>query len=117
VAGAAQKPLAGSWTIVKNCTGGTCTYEMTREFLGETDKHGQLVPAADGWHVVFPTRGFRARCRASGNVITVKSRASFVIHFDAGGRTAQAHEIDAFEGANCTAFARSIEWNASLPTF
>jgi uncharacterized RDD family membrane protein YckC len=114
---AARKPLTSSWTIVKNCSAATCGYEMTRKFLDETDEHGQLSPAADGWHVIFPTRGFRAKCPTTGNVITVKRRASFVIHFDPDGRSAQAHETNAFQAGACGAFARRIDWNASLPTF
>jgi uncharacterized RDD family membrane protein YckC len=109
--------VVGSWTFVKNCDAGICGYAMAGKLLDETDEHGQLTPATDGWHVVFPTRAFRAKCPLSGRVITVKSRASLVIHFDPGGRTAQAHETNAFQADNCAAFARSIEWNASLPTF
>jgi uncharacterized RDD family membrane protein YckC len=114
---ASRKPLVGSWTIEKSCKAGACGYEMARTFLDEKDVHGQLAPAADGWHVVFPTRAFRAKCPVSGNVITVKRRAEFVIHFDPGGRSAQAHETDAFQADDCAAFARRIDWNASLPTF
>jgi uncharacterized RDD family membrane protein YckC len=113
----AHKPLVSSWTITKHCDGAACTYEMTRKFLDETDNHGQLAPAADGWHVVFPTRAFRARCPGSDNVVTVKRRASFVIHFDAGGRTAEAHEANAFQTDSCGAFARRVDWNASLTSF
>jgi uncharacterized RDD family membrane protein YckC len=114
---ASRKPLAGTWSITKHCDAGVCTYEMTRKFLDETDEHGQLTPAADGWHVVFPTSGFRAKCPGSDKVITVRRRASFVIHFDAGGRTAEAHETNAFRADDCGAFARRIDWNASLPSF
>jgi uncharacterized RDD family membrane protein YckC len=38
-------------------------------------------------HVVFPTRAFRATCPGSSSVITVRRRAAFVMHFDAGGCT------------------------------
>jgi uncharacterized RDD family membrane protein YckC len=114
---AAHKPVVSSWTIAKSCKAGACGYEMARDFLGERDDHGQMTPAADGWHVVFATRGFRARCPGSASVITVRRRAAFVIHFDPGGRSAQAHEANAFQAENCAAFTRSIDWNASLPTF
>jgi uncharacterized RDD family membrane protein YckC len=114
---ASQKPLASTWSITKHCDSGTCTYEMTRKFLDETDVQGHLIAAADGWHVTFPTRGFRAKCPGSDTVITVRQRASFVIHFDAGGRSAEAHETNAFQADSCGGFARRIDWNASLPTF
>jgi uncharacterized RDD family membrane protein YckC len=112
-----HKPMVRSWSISKSCaSGGGCTYEIVRDVPGEGIERGQLTPAADGWHVVFPTRAFRATCPGSSSVVTVRRRAAFVMHFDPGGRTAQAHETNAFQ-AVCGAFARRMDWTASLPTF
>jgi uncharacterized RDD family membrane protein YckC len=114
---ATHKPMVRSWSISKTCTSGrACTYEIVRDVPGEGSERGQLTPAADGWHVVFPTQAFRATCPGSSTVVTVRRRAAFVVHFDPGGRTAQAHETSAFQ-AVCGAFARRTDWTASLPTF
>ncbi|HEX4732824.1 MAG TPA: RDD family protein [Thermoleophilaceae bacterium] len=113
----ANKPLVRSWQIAKRCAGSTCSYEITRTVDGASNETGTLAPAADGWHVTFPTKGFRATCPGSSHVTTVRRRAAFVMHFDAGGRTAEAHESNAFQSDDCGAFARQMDWNASLPTF
>jgi uncharacterized RDD family membrane protein YckC len=114
---ATRKPMVGTWSISKHCeSGGNCRYEIARDVPGEGSERGDLIPAVDGWHVVFPTHGLRATCPGSSTVVTVRRRASFVIHFQPGGRTAEAHESSAFQAA-CGGFARRIDWTASLPTF
>jgi uncharacterized RDD family membrane protein YckC len=112
-----NKPLVRSWQITKRCTGAACSYEITRTVDGASDESGTLVPAPDGWHVTFPTKGFKATCPGSSHLTTVRRRAAFVMHFDAGGRTAEAHESNAFQSNDCGAFARHMDWNATLPTF
>jgi uncharacterized RDD family membrane protein YckC len=116
VEGQDRKPMVRSWAISKDCGGATCHYRIKRGVPGEGDESGELTLAPDGWHVVFPTRGFRARCPGSSEITTVRRRAAFVIHFEPGGRVAEAHETNAFE-AKCGAFANRIDWNASLPSF
>lgn len=113
-----RKPIAGSWAITRHCDGPACAYEMTRKIPGEGDLHGQLTQAADGWHIVFPTRAFRAKCPITQKVTTVRQRESLVIHFDPGGRTAAAHQSNAVQANNCLAeFALHLDWTATLPTF
>jgi uncharacterized RDD family membrane protein YckC len=112
-----RKPMVRSWSITKQCSGAACTYSLRRNVAGEGDESGQLVPAPDGWHIVFPTRGFRASCPGSSGLTTVRRRAAFVVHFDPGGRTAVAHETNFFQADKCGSFARRIDWNASLPNF
>ena len=116
VEGSDRHPMMRTWDVTKKCDGAACSYTLTRNVPGEGDETGQLLPAADGWHVVFPTRAFRATCPGSSSLTTVKRRAAFVVHFDPGGRTAEAHESNAFQ-ASCGSFARNLDWNATLPSF
>jgi hypothetical protein len=90
---------------------------MTRNVPGEGDESGTLVAAADGWHVTVPTKGFRARCPGSSQVTTVRRRAALVMHFEAGGRSIQVHESNAFQSNDCGGFTRRLDWTATLPTF
>jgi uncharacterized RDD family membrane protein YckC len=117
VEGPGRQPMMRSWSITKHCNGAACVYSIKRTVAGEGDEAGQLTPAADGWHVVFPTRGFRARCPGSSAVTTVRRRAAFVIHFEPGGRTAEAHETNAFAADKCGGFATRTDWRATLPSF
>ena len=113
-----RKPVVGSWAITKRCDGTACTYEITRSLPGEGDLHGQLTQAVDGWHVIFPTHGFRAKCPITQKVTTVRQRESLVIHFETGGRSAVAHQSNAFQANDCLAsFSLRVDWTAALPAF
>lgn len=115
---ATRTPIVGSWAIAKRCNGAVCTYDITRRIPGEKDLHGDLTPAVDGWHVVFPTRAFRAKCPVTQKITTVRQREAIVIHFDPGGRSAVAHQSNAFRADGCLgAIAREVDWTATLPSF
>jgi uncharacterized RDD family membrane protein YckC len=114
---ATRKPVLRQWRIAKHCDGSTCAYEVTRDVPGEGAESGTLVAAADGWHVTFPTRGFRATCPGSSQVTTVRRRAAMVMHFEAGGRSIQVHESNAFQSTDCGGFTRRLDWTATLPSF
>jgi uncharacterized RDD family membrane protein YckC len=115
---ASGKPLLRSWRIDSSCAGaGSCTYEIERAVPDLGTESGQLVQAADGWHVNFPTHSFRAKCPGSSSLMTVMRRASFVIHFEPGGRSGQAHERTLFQSTRCGSFTTGLDWNASLVGF
>lgn len=118
VVDATRTPIVGSWEITKHCNGAACTYGIVRRLPGEKDLHGDLVPAVDGWHVVFATHAFRAKCPVTQKITTVRQRESIVIHFDPGGRSAVAHQSNAFRADGCLGdIAREVDWTATLPTF
>jgi uncharacterized RDD family membrane protein YckC len=115
---ATGKPMLRTWRIDRSCTGAaSCTYKMERVVPAVGTESGPLVQATDGWHIDFPTHSFRATCPGSTALMTVMRRASFVLHFDAGGRSAQAHESTRFQSHGCGALITRLEWNASLVGF
>jgi uncharacterized RDD family membrane protein YckC len=112
------KPLLRSWLIDKSCAApDSCTYKITRTVPEIGRESGQLVQATDGWHVNFPTHAFRATCPGSSGLMTAMRRASFVLHFGPGGRSAEAHERTLFQSARCGTITTSLDWNASLVGF
>ena len=114
----ARRLAPGSWQISRKCHGSVCTYEITLSLRGQHDLHGALTQAADGWHAVFPTHAFRAKCPVTHETTTVRQRDAIVIHFNPGARSAVAHQSTAFAGYGCGGtFARALEWTAALPTF
>ena len=112
------KPMTRSWSIDKRCaTPQSCTYEISRTVPDLGKEAGLLVAAADGWHVDFPTHAFKARCPGDGGLTTVMRRASFVLHFDPGGGSAEAHERTLFRSDRCGEFTSQLDWSAALARF
>jgi hypothetical protein len=113
-----RRPMVRSWLIEKTCAApGSCTYRITRTVPDLGNESGPLVQAADGWHVTFPTHAFRARCPGTSNLTTVMRRASFVLHFEPGGHSAEAHERNLFKSNDCGGFTTQLDWNASSAGF
>jgi uncharacterized RDD family membrane protein YckC len=113
-----RRPLVRSWLIGRSCAApGSCTYEITRTVNDLGKESGKLLQAIDGWHVNFPTHAFRATCPGRSGLTTVMRRATFVLHFEPGGRNAEAHERTLFQSTSCGAFTTSLDWNASLVGF
>ncbi len=110
------KPVTRDWEIAKSCTAATtCSYKITRSVPDLGQETGPMVAESDGWHVDFPTHGFRVQCPGRG-VMTVMRRASFVFHFEPGGRAVEAHERTLYKSENCGAFTTGLDWTASHVT-
>ncbi|MEA2496455.1 MAG: hypothetical protein QOJ29_4366 [Thermoleophilaceae bacterium] len=115
---ATGRPMVRSWEIAKTCQGATsCRYALTRVVPGLGQEHADLVPQQDGWHVDFPTHAFRTTCPGSSGLTTAMRRASFVLHFDTGGQSVQAHERTHYRATKCGEFTDSLDWSASLAHF
>jgi uncharacterized RDD family membrane protein YckC len=115
---ASGKPVLLSWRVKSSCAGaGSCTYKIERTVPDIGTESGPLLQAADGWHVDFPTRAFRVKCPGTSGLMTVMRRASFVIHFEPGGRSAEAHERTLFQSERCGSFTTGLDWSASQVGF
>jgi uncharacterized RDD family membrane protein YckC len=110
---ATRQQMVGTWRFDKTCPTSGCRYKMTRTVSGAGDESAELTQAPDGWHVAFPTRALKARCR-DGAIVTVLRRAAFVLHVDPGGKSIEAHERNLFSSTRCGSFTDALDWSASL---
>lgn len=106
--------IVRSWTIEKHCGGAQqCTFALTRSVPGFPDETGTLVSAGDGWHVTFAPLALVCTCHRGGTAAYM-TRASFVLHFDDGGRSVVAHELNRYRSETCGGYDKRLDWRAVL---
>jgi uncharacterized RDD family membrane protein YckC len=113
------KPMTRTWRFSKACSSASaCTWTIVRQVPAIGEEKGELHPAADGWHVNFPTHAFKTRCHeGDSDLANALRRATFVIHFEPGGRALEANERTLWHSKTCGEFIDGFEWRASVATF
>ena len=108
------KAVVRSWHITNHCRGTACERWLTRSSPSIGEERGQLIPAADGWHVTFPTHSFKMRCPDNGKIVTVLERGALALQFVASGHQAVAHEVDDMHSLGCGDRRQANDWSASV---
>jgi uncharacterized RDD family membrane protein YckC len=110
--GAVEDPLQRGWMLTRDCSSGPCTYVFERQIAGDSPVSAKLVSEQDGWHATFAPRRFLCGNHA-GRPVYWDQHSTFVLRFDDGGRTAQAHERSWSYSPVCGYGTNMLDWTAT----
>jgi hypothetical protein len=105
-------PFARAWRIDRSCTAGGCSYVLTRQVAGGPALSTRLLRDADGWRGIFPSTLYSCAQTSTGAPIYWEQQSAIVVHFGAGGRTAEANQRDFSYNPACGFGTHSIAWTA-----
>ena len=104
---------AKDWRIARSCVpSGICTFHLTLALAHEPPATAPLVERDDGWHADLPVRLYPCGVTGAGRELYWPQHSSLVLRFDAGGSTAEAHERDFSEAAECGYGTDAVTWTA-----
>jgi uncharacterized RDD family membrane protein YckC len=108
------RSVAEVWTITRNCTGGPCSFTLTRGSAASGQPvSSPLTLSANGWQATFALGSYA--CHAGdGSASEWQQQSVMLLSFSDGGRRALAHEQNISRSDTCGAAGDGVDWSAAI---